>query len=56
MAIFVGGLVQLLAGMWEFAVGNTFGATGEYLISVSTFIPEPLSRAFLELAMFPFGV
>lgn len=22
-----GGLVQLLAGMWEFAVGNTFGAT-----------------------------
>lgn len=29
MAIFVGGLVQLLAGMWEFAVGNTFGATGE---------------------------
>jgi len=27
MAIFVGGLVQLLAGMWEFAVGNTFGAT-----------------------------
>ena len=22
-----GGLVQLLAGMWEMAVGNTFGAT-----------------------------
>lgn len=22
-----GGLVQLLAGMWEFATGNTFGAT-----------------------------
>ena len=29
MAIFYGGLVQLLAGMWEFACGNTFGATGE---------------------------
>lgn len=28
MAAFVGGLTQLLAGMWEFAVGNTFGATG----------------------------
>lgn len=27
MAIGVGGLCQLLAGMWEFAAGNTFGAT-----------------------------
>jgi len=27
MTLGVGGLVQLLAGMWEFAVGNTFGAT-----------------------------
>ncbi|KAG2180941.1 hypothetical protein INT43_008521 [Umbelopsis isabellina] len=27
LAIFYGGLVQLLAGMWEFATGNTFGAT-----------------------------
>ena len=26
-ALFYGGLAQLLAGMWEFAVGNTFGAT-----------------------------
>ena len=29
MALGVGGLAQLLAGMWEFASGNTFGATGE---------------------------
>lgn len=29
MAIFTGGLVQLLAGMWEFPRGNVFGATGE---------------------------
>lgn len=29
MAMFVGGLAQLLAGMWEVAVGNTFGATGQ---------------------------
>jgi len=27
MALGYGGLVQLLAGMWEFACGNTFGAT-----------------------------
>lgn len=29
MALFTGGLAQLLAGMWEFPRGNTFGATGE---------------------------
>ena len=27
MALGFGGLAQLLAGMWEFATGNTFGAT-----------------------------
>ncbi|KAI9282687.1 GPR1/FUN34/yaaH family-domain-containing protein [Sporodiniella umbellata] len=27
LAMFYGGLVQLLAGMWEFKTGNTFGAT-----------------------------
>lgn len=27
MALFVGGLAQFLAGMWEFACANTFGAT-----------------------------
>lgn len=27
LAFFYGGTVQLLAGMWEFACGNTFGAT-----------------------------
>ncbi|KAF7307516.1 Gpr1 family protein [Mycena indigotica] len=27
MALFYGGLAQLLAGMWEFPRGNTFGAT-----------------------------
>jgi succinate-acetate transporter protein len=26
LAIFYGGIVQLLAGMWEFTKGNTFGA------------------------------
>ena len=27
LALFYGGIAQLLAGMWEFKVGNTFGAT-----------------------------
>jgi len=27
LAVFYGGLAQLLAGMWEFRNGNTFGAT-----------------------------
>jgi len=27
LALFYGGLAQLLAGMWEFRVGNTFGGT-----------------------------
>jgi len=45
MALFVGGLVQLLAGMWEFASANTFGATafsmyGAFWMSYATiFIP-----------------
>jgi len=46
MALFVGGLCQLLAGMWEFAAGNTFGATafssyGGFWLSFGTiFIPN----------------
>ena len=31
MAVFCGGLAQLLAGMWEFPNGNMFGATGMLL-------------------------
>lgn len=27
LAVFYGGIAQLLAGLWEFARGNTFGAT-----------------------------
>jgi succinate-acetate transporter protein len=38
MAIFCGGLAQLLAGMWEFPKGNAFGATGQLqLFSYSLF-------------------
>jgi succinate-acetate transporter protein len=45
MAIFCGGLAQLLAGMWEFPCGNMFGATaftsyGAFWMSFATiFIP-----------------
>jgi len=27
LAVFYGGITQMLAGMWEFKVGNNFGAT-----------------------------
>ncbi|KAI0684166.1 GPR1/FUN34/yaaH family-domain-containing protein [Cytidiella melzeri] len=45
MAMGVGGLVQILAGMWEFAAGNTFGATafssygGFWLSFAALYIP-----------------
>ncbi|KAJ3731338.1 FUN34 transmembrane protein [Lentinula guzmanii] len=43
MALFCGGLVQLLAGMWEFPKGNTFGATafssyGAFWLSYATIL------------------
>ena len=33
MAIFTGGLLQFMAGMWAFPKGDVFGATGNYSIS-----------------------
>ncbi|KZT24297.1 hypothetical protein NEOLEDRAFT_1170149 [Neolentinus lepideus HHB14362 ss-1] len=43
MAVCCGGLSQLLAGMWEFAAGNTFGATafssyGAFWMSYATIL------------------
>ncbi|KAF8169455.1 FUN34 transmembrane protein [Mycena galopus ATCC 62051] len=43
MALFCGGLAQLLAGMWEFPRGNTFGATaftlyGAFWLSFATIL------------------
>ena len=40
MALFFGGLAQFLAGMWEFASGNTFGATGELGLLGSVHTPH----------------
>ncbi len=43
LAIFYGGFIQLLAGMWEFYAGNTFGATafssyGGFWMSLGAFV------------------
>jgi succinate-acetate transporter protein len=43
LALFYGGLVQLLAGMWEFRKGNTFGATafssfGAFWLSYAAYV------------------
>jgi succinate-acetate transporter protein len=43
LALFYGGLVQLLAGMWEFKKGNTFGATafgsyGAFWLSYAAYV------------------
>src|SRR5690348_13874523 len=43
LAVFYGGIAQLLAGMWEFRTGNTFGATafssfGAFWISFWAFV------------------
>src|SRR6266699_7256677 len=43
VALFYGGIAQLLAGMWEFRTGNTFGATaftsyGAFWLSFFVFV------------------
>ncbi|GAA5894973.1 acetate uptake transporter family protein [Sporobolomyces salmoneus] len=62
-ALFYGGLAQLLAGMWEFATGNTFGATafssyGAFWLSYA-FIVSPwsaISSSYEVEGMFTDGV
>lgn len=62
-ALFYGGLAQLLAGMWEFAVGNTFGATafssyGAFWLSYA-FIVSPwssIASSYTDKGMFADGV
>jgi uncharacterized protein len=57
VAVFYGGLAQLLAGMWEFRAGNTFGATaftsyGAFWLSLAAvFIPAFGIGATLKNAM-----
>lgn len=51
MAVFTGGLLQFMAGMWEFPRGNTFGATGNALNRHSTVLVfiahHPFRSSFL---------
>ncbi|GAA5927732.1 hypothetical protein JCM10213_000878 [Rhodosporidiobolus nylandii] len=62
-ALFYGGLAQLLAGMWEFATGNTFGATafssyGAFWLSYA-FIVSPwsgIASSYEVEGMFASGV
>lgn len=59
LAAFYGGLAQLLAGMWEFKVGNTFGATaftsyGAFWLAVAAtlqlhLVPNPAAFGFFLL-------
>ncbi|PCH33011.1 hypothetical protein WOLCODRAFT_134850 [Wolfiporia cocos MD-104 SS10] len=63
MALFVGGVTQFSAGMWEFASGNTFGATafsmfGGFWMSYATiFIPgSGIQAAYTNEAEFASAV
>lgn len=44
MGLFVGGLVQFMAGMWEFPRGNVFGATSSFFC-----VPEYLRIVEIKL-------
>ncbi|KAG8732594.1 hypothetical protein FRC10_000817 [Ceratobasidium sp. 414] len=52
MALLVGGLCTLLAGMWEFAIGNTFGATGKCCRRTESHVPTESILAFTLLGGF----
>jgi succinate-acetate transporter protein len=54
LALFYGGLAQLLAGMWEFRSGNTFGATafssyGAFWLSFAALFVPGLGNSTLKL-------
>ena len=59
LALFYGGIVQILAGMWEFKSGNTFGATafssyGGFWLAVGAtvqfgWIPSPTAFGYFLL-------
>ncbi len=53
LALFYGGLAQLLAGMWEFRTGNTFGATaftsyGAFWLSFAALLVPGLGNSALK--------
>ncbi|OCH89821.1 hypothetical protein OBBRIDRAFT_639764 [Obba rivulosa] len=63
MALFVGGLAQFVAGMWEFACANSFGATaftmyGGFWMSFATlYLPgSGIAAAYTDAAEFDHAV
>jgi hypothetical protein len=60
LAFFYGGLAQILAGMWEFKTGNTFGATaftsyGAFWIAFATTLQLKLVQNHEEVGFFLLG-
>jgi succinate-acetate transporter protein len=60
LAYFYGGLGQLLAGMWEFRMGNTFGATaftsyGSFWLAVAVLLQFKLIPNDTAFGFFLFG-
>ncbi|KAI0055324.1 hypothetical protein BV25DRAFT_226806 [Artomyces pyxidatus] len=51
MALFCGSLAQFFAGMWEFAAGNTFGATTFTSFGVFWLLFATILIPILELAL-----
>jgi hypothetical protein len=61
LAIFYGGIAQLLAGMWEFRSGNTFGATafssyGAFWLSFAAIFLPGLGNAIASVSFTSLGV
>src|SRR6266516_2348850 len=60
LALFYGGIAQLLAGMWEFRTGNTFGATaftsyGAFWLAVGWSIQNRLILSHTAFGFFLLG-
>ncbi len=60
VALFYGGIAQLLAGMWEFRTGNTFGATaftsyGAFWLAVGWSIQNKLILSHTAFGFFLLG-
>ena len=60
LALFYGGLAQLLAGMWEFRTGNTFGATaftsyGAFWMAVAAMLQFNLIPGHPAMGVFLLG-
>jgi succinate-acetate transporter protein len=60
VALFYGGIAQLLAGMWEFRTGNTFGATaftsyGAFWLAVGWSIQNRLILSHTAFGFFLLG-